>query len=114
MAASPLSSTTRTAATCRAACPAGARAPEALVASIPPTVHTGLSGSGANRRPCAASVRFSSARVTPASTSMVSPLSGPTARKCGDRSTTTPSPSASPASPVPAPRAISGTPMSPA
>ena len=77
--------------------------PEAFVATMPPTVQVAaLAGSGANRRPTFASSAFSSAHVRPAATVA---QSGPTARmrrKCTLRSTTSPGPSASPASPVPA------------
>ena len=91
------------------------RDPQALLPSIPPTVHRlCVDGSGPTRRPWAAAARLTSSRTVPGSTVAVR-ASGSSARipaRCRERSTTSPGPIALPAMLVPAPRIVSGTPAS--
>ena len=90
------------------------RSPPALVATLPPMVEIlKLAGSGAYISPCTAAAALRSALMTPGSTTAVS-SSGLRSRMRFIRSrlsTTQPSLAcAPPETPVPAPRATSGTP----
>ena len=113
----PVPSTTSSASTLSAVRPyATARGPHALLPIIPPSVARAcVDGSGPNRRPCGAAAFCRLAITTPGSMRAVR-ASGSMSRMrftCREKSSTTPVPTALPATEVPPPRAVSGTPERP-
>ncbi len=112
----PVPSTTSSSTTLSAVRPyATACGPHALLPIMPPSVaRFCVEGSGPNRRPCGAAAFWSVDMTTPGSIRAVraSGSSDRTRLTCREKSITTPGPIELPATEVPAPRAVSGTPSS--
>ena len=92
-----------------------AREPQALLPSIPPIVQrVCVDGSGPKRRPWARASRWSAACTTPGCTRAVRGSASIATTWLSQRlvSTTMPGPTALPAIEVPAPRMVSGVPVS--
>ena len=92
---------------------ASAREPQALLPIMPPIVHRlWVDGSGPKRRPWTAAARCTSSRTAPGSTTAVAASASMERmpRRCREKSTTIPGPTAFPAIEVPAPRAVTGIP----